>query len=141
MASRRLTVSRILVGSAVVFVLALTILVVFRWRQRTPTNERDLYAAVPFRPRVIYESPNVSVTNTEAEAYLDTSLNVYIDGTLYSAQLGRIDPGVTVRCPLRSLTNERGEHFDPGRSGISEMEVRARFGGYAVHKDFPPPHE
>lgn len=77
----------------------------------------------------------------EAEPYVDTSLNVYIDGTLYSTQLGTVLPGRTVQRPLRSLLNERGESFDPTRAGISELEVRARFGGYAVHKDFPPPKQ
>jgi hypothetical protein len=132
---------KFLLWGIVAIALAATIFVVIRWRQAVPTNASDPYAAVPFRPRVSYDSQNVSVTNTEAGPYVDASLNVYIDGTLYSAQLGTIRPGMTVQRPLGSLTNDRGESFDPTRARISELEVRARFGGYAVHKDFPPPHE
>ena len=136
----RSTVSRILIGSAVLIFLLFGAFFVIRWLRAT-TPAGDPYAALPFRPRVAYDSSNVTITNTEAEPYLDTSLNVYVGGTLYSAQLGTIPPGVTVQRPLRSLTNERGESFAPNVPGISELEVRARFGGYAVHKDFPPPHE
>jgi len=130
-----------LLSGVVAIALVALLFGVLRWRQPRLSNTNDPYATVPFRPRVSYDSQNVSITNTEAEPYADTSLNVYIDGTLYSAQLGTILPGKTVQSPLRSLTNERGERFDPIRAGISELEVRARFGGYDVHKDFPPPSQ
>jgi hypothetical protein len=130
---------KFLLSAFVAIALAAILFTVFRWRQQAPNIPPDPYAAVPFRPRVSYDSQTVSVTNTEAESYVDASLNVYIDGTLYSAQLGTIGPGETKRFPLSGLLNEQGEKFDPGRSGISELEVRARFDGYAVHKDFPPP--
>jgi hypothetical protein len=129
------------VWGLVAIALAAILFTVFRGRPRATTNATDPSAAVPFRPRVSYESQNVSVTNTEPEPYLDASLNIYIDGTLYSAPLGTILPGQTVKRPLRSLRNERGKNFDPARAGISELEVRARFGGYAVHKDFPAPSQ
>jgi hypothetical protein len=53
--------------------------------------------------------------------------------------IGTIRPGETIKRSLRGLTNERGESFSPGIPKTSELEVRARFGGYDVHKDFPPP--
>ena len=140
MLGSRVTVSRIMNWGVVLLVLSFAILAVACARH-PPSAPGNSPTAVPFRPRLIYESSNVSVTNTESEPYLDTSLHIYVDGTLYSAQLGRIGPGETITRPLRSLTNERGESFDPGRSGISELEVRARCGGYAVHKDFPPPQK
>ena len=141
MPTSKLTVPRGLLWGVVIIALAFAIFAVVRWRQRTPTQSVDPYAAVPFRPRVTYEAQNIIIINTEAEPYFDASVNVYIGGSLYSAQLGTIGPGETKQIPLRSLLNQRGESFDPGRSGISELEVRARFGGYTVHKDFPPPHE
>ncbi|HJU54294.1 MAG TPA: hypothetical protein VJ715_06980 [Pyrinomonadaceae bacterium] len=136
----RSTSLRILLRAAAVsIVLALALVAALHWRRTPTTNTSDPYAAVPFRPRVTYDSSNVTVTNTEDEPYLDASLNVYVGATLYSAQLGTIRPGETMTRPLRSLTNDRGENFDPGAPDISELEVRARFGGYNVHKDFPPP--
>jgi hypothetical protein len=140
MAGSRSLLLKFLLWAVVAIAFAAAVFAVIRWRQAN-TNANDPYAAVPFRPRVSYDSQNVSITNTEAEPYIDTSLNSYIDGTLYSAQLGTIRPGLTVQRPLRSLANERGESFDPTRAGISELEVRARFGGYAVHKDFSPPKQ
>ena len=106
-------------------------------RQAPKTN--DPYANIPFHPRVTYDSLNVTIANTEAEPYLNTSLNLYVGATLYSVQVGTIRPGETVTRPLRSLTNEHGESFNPNTPKTSELEVRARFGGYDVHKDFPPP--
>jgi hypothetical protein len=136
----RLTIFRILLwGTAVSIVLALSIVCVLHWRQASKTNASDPYATIPFRPRVTYGSLNISITNTEEEPYLNTSLNLYVGATLYSAQIGAVRPGETITRPLRSLTNERGESFDPTAPMISELEVRAHFGGYDVHKDFPPP--
>ncbi len=136
----RLPVSRVLIFAVVLLLLGSLIFTVVRWRQTATRSARDPSSAVPFRPRVTYQSSNVLVTNTEAEPYLDASLHVYIGGVLYSAQLGAINPGETKQCPLRNLRNENGDKFNPNASGISELEVRAHFGGYAVHKDFPP-HE
>lgn len=102
----------------------------------------DSYATLPFRPAVTYDSWNVSIRNTEQEPYLNTSLRIYVGGTLYSMQVGTIHPGETVTHSLLSLTNERGDKFNTnsvGSSQISELEVRANFRGYEVHKDFPPP--
>jgi hypothetical protein len=119
---------------AVSIVLASALVGVFYSRRDSTAN-----AGVPFRPRVTYDSSNVTVSNTEAEPYFETSLNLYVGATLYSARIGTLRPGEAVTRPLRSLTNERGERFEPGTPKTSELEVRARFGGYAVHKDFPPP--
>jgi hypothetical protein len=141
MPTRRPSVSRVLIFGVVFLLLGALIFAVVRWRQAATSSSRDLSSAIPFRPRVTYQSSNVLVTNTEGGPYLDASLHVYIGGDLYSAPLGTINPGETKQCPLRSLTNEKREQFNPGASGISELEVRAHFGGYAVHKDFPPPHE
>ena len=102
-------------------------------------NASDHYAGIPFRPKVTYDSSGVTISNTEEGPYLDTSLNVYVGATHYGVRVGTIRPGETVKRSLRSLTNERGESFEPGSPGTSELEVRARFGRYDVHKDFPPP--
>lgn len=102
----------------------------------------DPYAPLPFRPAVTYDSSNVSIRNAEQEPYLNTSLRIYVGGTLYSTQVGTIRPGETVTHSLLSLTNEHGDKFNPnsvGSSVISELEVRATFRGQEVHKDFPPP--
>ncbi|MFY9618862.1 MAG: hypothetical protein WAQ99_03540, partial [Pyrinomonadaceae bacterium] len=99
-----------------------------------------------FRPAVTYDSWNVSIRNTEQEPYLNTSLRIYVGGTLYSMRVGTIRPGETVTHSLLSLTNEHGDKFNPNSVGstpssvqISELEVRATFRGHEVHKDFPPP--
>ncbi|HKP39083.1 MAG TPA: hypothetical protein VJT71_19650 [Pyrinomonadaceae bacterium] len=139
MPGRRVTVSSIVNRSVVLLILSFAILAV--GCGHPPSAPRNTSAGIPFRPKLTYESSNVSVTNTESEPYLDTSVHIYVDGTLYSAQIGRINPGETVTRLLSSLTNERGESFDPGSSRVSELEVRARFGRYAVHKDFPPPRK
>lgn len=136
----RLPASRILPwGVAVSIGLTLALIGVLYWRRGAPPQTSDPYAALPFRPTVTYESSNVTIGNTEGEPYLDTSLNLYVGATLYSVRVGSIRPGETITCSLRSLTNERGEGFIPGAPQTSELEVRARFGGYDVHKDFPPP--
>jgi hypothetical protein len=134
----RLSFFRILFwGVAVSLVLALVLIATLHWRQASKTN--DPYANIPFHPKVTYDSFNVTITNTEAEPYLNTSLNLYVGAVLYSAQVGTIRPGESVTRSLRSLTNASGESFDPNTPRTSELEVRARFGGYDVHKDFPPP--
>jgi hypothetical protein len=120
-------------------VFAVVFIGVPRWRRSPIANTNDGYAAVPFRPRVAYEALNVSVSNTETEPYLDTRLIVYVGAVVYSAQIGTIRPGETVTRSLRSLTNQQGDRFDPAATHKSELEVRARFGGYDVHKDFPAP--
>ena len=132
--------SRILlfaVGASVV----LTVVVMTACRSHAPSANvpSDPYAALPFRPAVTYDSGNVSIRNTEQEPYLNTSLRLYVGGTLYSMQVGTIQPGETVTRSLLSLTNERGEKFNPNSTQISELEVRATFRGYEVHKDFPSP--
>ena len=135
----RLGTSRIFLwGMAAAIILALAVAGVLH-RRRPAANPSDPLAAVPFRPRVTYESSDVAVSNTEGEPYLDTSLHLYVGAVRYSARVGTIRPGESVRRSLRSLTNERGESFAPGAPRTSQLEVRARFGGYDVHKDFPPP--
>ena len=112
------------------------------WHRQSPNVASDPYAALPFRPAVTYDSGNVSIRNTEAEPYLNTSLRIYVGGTLYSMQVGTIHPSQTVTHSLLSLTNEHGDKFNPtsvGSTQISELEVRATFRGHEVHKDFPPP--
>jgi hypothetical protein len=136
----RLTAFGILPWAIVVSVVLTSAVVgVLHLRRDSTANTNGPYDGVPFRPRVTYDSSNVTVSNTEAEPYFETSLNLYVGATLYSARLGTLRPGEAVTRPLRCLTNERGESFDPGTPKTSELEVRARFGGYAVHKDFPPP--
>ena len=110
---------------------------------RSPRQSRrltsDPYAPLPFRPAVSYDSGNVSIRNTEQEPYLNTSVRLYVGGTLYSVPVGTIQPGETLTRSLISLTNEHGDKFNPNAAQISELEVRATFRGYEVHKDFPPP--
>jgi hypothetical protein len=135
----RSTLFRILLwGTAISIVLAGAVVGVLRWR-KPPTSTSDPYATLPFRPKVTYDLPEVAISNTEAEPYLDTSLIIYVGATRYAMQIGTIRPGETIKRSLRDLTNERGESFSPGIPRTSELEVRARFGGYDVHKDFPPP--
>jgi flagellar basal body-associated protein FliL len=126
----------ILCGLVALLLAVSAIFALVRWRQ---SKNSDTHATIPFRPRVTYESADVLVTNTEAEAYVDTSVNIYVDGTLFRAELGTIKPGETKQLPLSSLTSESGQRFHSGQGRTSELEVRAHFGGYAVHKDFPPP--
>ncbi len=128
-------------GTAASVVLASALVGVLHWRRDSTTSTSDPYATLPFRPRVTYESSDVIVGNTEEEPYLDTSLIIYVGATRYRMQIGTIRPGETIKRSLRGLTNERGESFSPGAPKTSELEVRARFGGYDVHKDFPPPHD
>ena len=136
----RLTNFRLLLwGMAISVALALALVGAFHWRRGSSINRNDPYTRIPFRPGVAYDSLNVSISNTEDEPYLDTSLNLYVGAVLYRVQIGTIRPGETVTRSLHSFTNERGESLDPDAIRISELEVRARFGGYDVHKDFPPP--
>jgi hypothetical protein len=130
---------RILLWAAVASIILASALAVIYWRRHVMTNTSGPRATIPFRPKLSYDSSDVTISNTEDEPYLDVSLNIYVEATRYSLEIGTIPPGETVRRPLRSLTNERGESFNPGVPRTSELEVRARFGGYEVHKDFPPP--
>ena len=100
----------------------------------------DPYPTLPFRPEVTYDSWNVSIRNPEQESYLNTTLRLYVGGTLYTMPVGTIQPGETVAVSLLNLTNEHGERFSPDSVQISELEVRADFRGHEVHKDFPPPN-
>jgi hypothetical protein len=124
-------------GTAISIVLASVLVGVLHLRRDSKTRDPD--ATLPFHPTVTYDSADVTVGNTEAEPYLDTSLIIYVGATRYRMQIGTIRPGETVKRSLRSLTNERGESFSPGAPRTSQLEVRARFGVYDVHKDFPPP--
>ena len=136
----QLSIFRILLwATAVLMILALVIIGTRYWRGGFATNTDDLYATIPFRPKVTYDSSNIIITNTEEEPYLDTSLNIYVGSVLYRVQIGTVNPGETKNCPLSSLTNEHGEVFNLGMPRASELEVRAHFRGYNDHKDFPPP--
>ena len=121
------------------FVVTVVFIGVSRWRRSPIADTSEPYAPVPFRPKVTYDASDVSVSNTETEPYLDTRLIVYVGAVVYSAQIGTIRPGETVTRSLRTLTSQQGESFDPTAPHKSELEVRARFGGYDVHKDFPAP--
>jgi hypothetical protein len=136
----RLTIFRVVLwGTAASIILAVAFIGLLPWRRYSTMNTSDPYATIPFRPKVTYDSSDVTISNTEDEPYLDTSLNIYVGATRYRMQIGTIGPGESVKRSLRSLTNERGESFNPGAPRTSELEVRARFGGYDVHKDFPSP--
>lgn len=50
--------------------LTLAFVGVLYWRRGAPADTGDPYAALPFRPRVTYESSNVTIGNTEEEPYL-----------------------------------------------------------------------
>jgi len=121
------------------FVFALSVVGILFWQRHSQKVASDPYATLPFRPVVTYDSWNVSIRNPESEPYLNTSLNIYVGGSLYSMQVGTIRPGETVTRSLLSLTNEHGESFNPNSVQISELEVRATFRGYETHKDFPAP--
>ena len=131
--------SRILLwGLVVAAVLAL--IIVFTLHRRNSTKvASDPYAAVPFRPQLTYKLPDVIVKNTEREPYLDTRLTIYVGWTPYRVWLGTLAPGETATRPLRAFTDEQGRSFDPATLKAEHLEVRARMGGYEVHKDFPPP--
>jgi hypothetical protein len=124
--------------AAAIIVLAIGFAGVLKWRRATTAGTKPPYV-LPFHPEVTYDKSEVTIRNTEAEPYLDTSLIIYVEGTRYSAGLGTIQPGETIRRSLSILVNERGDTFRAGSPRTSELEVRARFGGYDVHKDFPPP--
>lgn len=126
-------------GAALSAILAMSLLVTFHWRRDSAPSTIDPYAAVPFRPRVAYDSLDVIISNTEEEPYLDTRLNLYVETVVYSVQIGALHPGETATRSLRAFTNERGESFDPATHRALLLEVRARFSGYDDHKDFPPP--
>jgi hypothetical protein len=135
----RLTLLRILLWAAVASIVLGAVLGVFYWRRNLTTNTRDLRNTIPFHPKVTYDSSDVTISNTEDEPYLDSNLSIYVESTRYTLKIGTIVPGEIIKRPWRSLTDERGESFKPGGARTSELEVRARFGGYDVHKDFPPP--
>ena len=126
-------------GMAISVVLASVLVGVLHWQRDSTPSTSDPYATLPFLPKVTYDSSDVIISNTEAVPYLDTSLIIYVDATRYRMQIGTIRPGETIKRSLHNLTNERGESFSPGAPRTSELEVRARFGRYDVHKDFPPP--
>lgn len=136
----RSTLFRILLwGTAASVVLAFALAGVLHWRRDSTTSTSDAHVTLSFLPKVTYDSSDVTISNTEAEPYLDTSLIIYVDATRYRMQIGTIRPGETIKRSLHSLINERGESFSSGAPRTSELEVRARFGGYDTHKDFPPP--
>ena len=139
MGDLRSTLFRILILAAAGLVVAVVVVSALQWRRQSRKIASDPYATIPFRPAVTYDSWNVSIRNTEQEPYLNTSLNLYVGGSLYSMPVGTIRPGETVTRSLLSLTNERGDKFNPNSVQISELEVRANFRGDEVHKDFPPP--
>jgi hypothetical protein len=138
--------SRILIFAVTASMVIAVVASACRSRQQPANVTTDPYATLPFRPAVTYDSWNVSIRNTEQEPYLNTSLRLYVGGTLYSLQVGTIRPDETVTRSLLSLTNEHGDKFNanfvratPSAAQISELEVRATFRGHDVHKDFPPP--
>jgi hypothetical protein len=130
---------RVVCGLAVAAVVVVALAVALRWRGPAQTVPADPYAAVPFRPRIIYDLPDVTVVNTEAEPYLDTRLTLYVGWTPYRVWVGTLRPGERVTRPLRDFVEEGGERFDAVARKAEHLEVRARMGGYEVHKDFPPP--
>lgn len=69
----------LLFGAAVSVILALALAAAFHWRRGSTANTGDPYAAVPFRPKVSYDSLDVAVGNTEEEPYVDTRLNLYVE--------------------------------------------------------------
>jgi hypothetical protein len=121
------------------FVFTVIVVTALHWRRQSATIASNPAVTIPFRPAVTYDLLNISIRNTEQEPYLNTSLILYVGGTRYGAQVGTIHPGESVTRSLLSLTNEHGESFEPNAPQISELEVRANFRGYEVHKDFPPP--
>ncbi|HKO61017.1 MAG TPA: hypothetical protein VJV03_07655 [Pyrinomonadaceae bacterium] len=146
--------SRILIFAVLVSVAFVGFIVsAVLWQRQPPNAASDPSATLPFRPAVTYDSWNVSIRNTEQAPYLNTSLRLYVGGTLYSMPVGTIRPGETVTHSLLSLTNEHGDKFNPNSvpsnansiggiqtpAQISELEVRATFRGHEAHKDFPPP--
>ena len=135
----RSPIFRVLLWGAVVSLILALAVAAFNWRREPAANTSDPYAALPFRPKVTYDSLDVTVSNTEDEPYLDTRLNLYVGATAYSVQIGTMNPGETMTRPLRAFTNKRGESFDPAAHEAILLEVQARFGGYDTHKDFPPP--
>src|SRR5438128_5132125 len=82
-------------GIAVSIVLALILIIGLHWQQASKTNE-TYDSKIPFHPSVTYDSLSVTITNTEAEPYLNTSLNLYVGAILYSAYVGTIPPGESV---------------------------------------------
>lgn len=133
----RLTI--LLWAAAVSVILMLALVAALRWQRDSAPDANDPYAAVPFRPSVTYDSLNVTIRNIEEEPYFDTRLNLYVGVIVYSVQIGTMHPDETATRSLRDFTNEQGESFDPTTHKAILLEVRARFGAYDAHKDFPPP--
>lgn len=77
--------------------------------------------------------------NTEEEAYFDTQLTFFVGWTKCHAQAGTIGPGQEARIPLHTFVFEDGKRFDPGTMKAKLLEVKARMGGYEVHRDLPAP--
>src|SRR5215213_9834636 len=127
----RLAISSILPRAvAVSVILAFVLVGTLHCRRGSTPKTSDPYAALPFRPRVTYDSLGVTISNTEQEPYLDTRLNLYVGAIVYSVQVGTLNPGETVTRSLRTFSNEHGESFDPDRHKAILLEVRARFSGY-----------
>jgi hypothetical protein len=130
---------RIVCGLVVAAVVAVALAVALKWRGPAQITPADPYAAVPFRPEVIYSLPDVTIINTEAEPYLDTRLTLYVGWTPYRVRVGTLRPGERATRPLRDFVEDGGDRFDPATKQAAHLEVSARMGGYEVHKDFPPP--
>jgi hypothetical protein len=135
----RLTALRVcLWGLALSAIVVLTLAIASYWHglNRKPD---DPYATLQFRPRITYNSSDVTVINTEGEPYLDTKLTLYVAAIAYSVSVGTVRPGESLTRSLSVFTDEHGNNFDPAKQKAILLEVKARMGGYDVHKDFPPP--
>lgn len=133
--SRTLLWGLVAAATAVAFAVAVAIY----WRS-APPHEDDRYAdTLPFRPKVAYSGADVTVTNAGGQPYLDTQLTLFVGWTACHARLGTIPPGEKMSIPLRAFMYEDGTRFDPDATKAKLLEVRARMGGYEVHRDLPPP--
>jgi hypothetical protein len=125
-------------GCGLAIVLALTFEFACSYQEGS-NNSEDLYANIPFHPRLVSDQRGVTMTNTETAPYLDTRINIYVGWTKYTAQVGTLSPGESASREFGDFTNEKNEVFDPANQKAAHIEVQARYQGYEDHKDFPPP--
>jgi hypothetical protein len=94
---------------------------------------------LPFRPRIVYSSSDITVVNTETEPYYEVQLTLFVGWTACRVMLGTINSGSQVSIPLTEFKYDDGTFFDPISSRAKLLEVRARLKGQDVHRDLPPP--
>src|SRR5262245_22273562 len=99
--NRDLRVALVLIKAVMLAGVLAAAAAVALYSRTAPTHVGDSYDDdLPFRPRVIYSSSSITVVNTEAEAYSDVQLTLFVGTSACRATLGTINPGAIARVPL-----------------------------------------